>query len=77
MTAEHAINGDSTAAQHRAIVLAGQRLGMDLDEVRGLTPEGSLRALLLQEASELLDSLNRGRPDASGGPNVARRASSG
>lgn len=54
--------GTSTAAQRRAIVLIGRGLGMDVDELRALTPAGSLRALSFEAAAALLDRLNAGRP---------------
>lgn len=61
MATKQAITGSSTPDQRRAIVLAGQRLGMDVDELRSLTPAGSLRALSFEQASALLDRLNEGR----------------
>ena len=61
MGVKQAITGTSTAAQRRAIVLAGRRLGLSLDALRGLTPQGSLRALSFAQAAALLDQLNQGR----------------
>lgn len=51
--------GTSTAAQRRAIVLAGKTRGLDVDALRALTPNGSIRALSFEDASMLLDRLNQ------------------
>lgn len=61
MAVQTPIKGTSTPAQRRAIVLAGRRHGLDVDDLRGLTTRGSLRALSFEEASDLLDRLNNGR----------------
>ncbi len=55
-------HGTSTPAQRRAIVLAGRQRGMDLDQLRGMTPAGSLRALSFDQAAAILDRLHDGRP---------------
>jgi hypothetical protein len=80
MAVKPTINGSSTPAQRRAIVLAGQRLGMGVDELRSLTRTGSLRALSFEQAGELLDRLNSGRQrptTAAAGPSRSRRAARG
>ena len=51
-------------AQRRTIFGLGRRLGMGLDELRDLTPLGSLSALDGKQAAELIDRLKTGvRPE--------------
>ena len=45
MVAQSIMTGSSTPGQRTAIIVAGQRLGFDLDDLRDLTPQHSLRAL--------------------------------
>jgi hypothetical protein len=60
MVASRVIMGTSTPGQRTAIVVAGRRLGFDLDDLRAFTPHHSLRALSLDQASALLNQLNQG-----------------
>ena len=59
MAVRQPIEGSSTPAQRRAIVLAGRRVGLDVDDLRAMAAGGSLRALSFEAASAMLDSLNR------------------
>jgi len=61
MAVEQQIMGTSTPNQRRAIVMAGRRLGMDVDALRAVTSKGSITALSFEEAATLLDRLNTGR----------------
>jgi hypothetical protein len=46
--------------QRTAIFAAARRLGMEINDVRALTPAGSVSQLTYAQASDILDSLNRG-----------------
>src|ERR1043166_5041149 len=50
--------GGITPAQTRAIFAAARRIGMELDDVRAMTPGGSIKLLSRLQASDLLDRLN-------------------
>jgi len=72
--------GSSTPAQRRAIVLAGRRVGLDVDDLRAMAAGGSLRALSFEAAGAMLDHLNRGfeRPaDGASGDGCDRRTAKG
>lgn len=79
MAIEQPIIGTSTPNQRRAIILAGRRLGMDVDALRAVTTGGSLTALSFEEASSLLDRLNNGRerPTEPVRRKIARRSAPG
>ena len=62
MPVQQATNGTSTTAQRQAIAIAGKARGLAVDDIRALTPAGSIRALTFEQASALLDRLNGGRP---------------
>ena len=47
-----------TAEQRRAIFAAGKSRGLDIDDLRQLTPAGSISALTRLQATELLQRLN-------------------
>lgn len=49
-----------TEAQRRAIFRAMNAKGLDIDDIRAMTPARSISALTVPEASELLDKLNAG-----------------
>lgn len=49
-----------TPGQRGALFTAASRCGMDIDELRALTPAGSISALTRGQASALLDRLNGG-----------------
>lgn len=49
-----------TAAQRRALFAAGRVRGLTIDDIRGMTPTGSISALTRGQASDLLEGLNRG-----------------
>lgn len=52
------------AGQRRALFAAAERLGWSLDDLRAVTPGGSISKLTVRQASELLDRLNAGTPAA-------------
>ncbi|MFQ5495745.1 MAG: hypothetical protein ACE5EX_10235 [Phycisphaerae bacterium] len=49
-----------TAPQRRALFACAKCKGLDIDDLRALTPCGSISALSRQEAAELLSRLNAG-----------------
>lgn len=49
-----------TAAQRRALFAAARERGLTIDDLRDMTPAGSISALTRGQASDLLDGLNRG-----------------
>jgi len=56
---EHATTGEPISpAQRRALFAAGSNRGLDIDDLRSLTPAGSISAMTHAEASRLLDHLN-------------------
>lgn len=53
-----------TAGQRKALFAAGRAHGLDIDDLRGLTPAGSVSALTRLQAASLLERLNRGTETA-------------
>jgi hypothetical protein len=49
-----------TADQRRALFAIGRARNLDIDDLRALTPTGSISALTSVQASRLLDGLNAG-----------------
>lgn len=49
-----------TAAQRRALFAAARARGMSTGDLRSMTPRGSISLLTWRQASDLLDTLNRG-----------------
>jgi hypothetical protein len=49
-----------TGGQRRALFAAARRRGFDRDDLRAMTPAGSVSALTIAQAGELLDRLNAG-----------------
>lgn len=49
-----------SAPQRRALFACARRKGMDIDDLRALTPLGSISALTRKEAAALLSRLNTG-----------------
>lgn len=54
------MSGPISPAQRRAIFAAAESRGLSIDDVRDMTPAGSISRLTWQRASNLLDSINRG-----------------
>jgi len=52
--------GPATMAQKKAIFAAARARGLDIDDVRALTPRRSVSKLSIREAAALLDRLNAG-----------------
>jgi hypothetical protein len=50
--------GPITPAQRRALFAIGKARGLTVDDLRDLTPTGSISALTRDQASHLLDRLN-------------------
>jgi len=61
VTAQQRANHKLTAKQRVYIFTLGRRLGFNADDLRAMTPRGSISALSVREASDLIDRLN-GRP---------------
>jgi len=49
-----------TPSQRRALFSAARSRGMTIDDIRDMTPTGSISALTRSQASDLLDGLNSG-----------------
>jgi hypothetical protein len=63
-----------TPYQRRALFAAARARGLDHQELRALTPTGSIARLTIRQAAALLDSLNRGTDhERSGRPRRPRR----
>ncbi|MFO0971863.1 MAG: hypothetical protein U1A27_00280 [Phycisphaerae bacterium] len=59
--------------QRRALFAAGRAHGLDIDELRALTPAGSISALTRQQAADLLTRLNGDRARLAAPPAPRRR----
>jgi len=57
VTAQQRANRKPTLKQRATIFALGNRCGLDLDDLRGMTPLGSVSALTMREAGELIDLL--------------------
>lgn len=57
VTAQQRANRTLTAKQRATIFALGNRRGMDLDDLRGMTPQGSVSKLTMREAGVLIDRL--------------------
>lgn len=53
-----------TPEQRRALFAAGKARGLDIDDLRALTPAGSISLLTRLQASRLIDRLNAGSESA-------------
>jgi len=53
-----------SADQRRAIFAAGKAHGLDIDDLRAMTPAGSISLLTRLQASRLIDRLNAGSENA-------------
>ena len=72
-TARQRAAAPSTAKQHTYLVQLGRRQGFDIEDLRRMTRQGSLKKLSIQEASELIDRL-KGRGAAAQSAPRSRRA---
>jgi len=54
------LTGGITAAQRAALFAAGAARGLSIDDIRALTPAGSISMLSRAQASDLLDRMNSG-----------------
>lgn len=69
--------GKITAAQRRRLFARAHELGCDVDDLRAMTPTGSVSKLTRPEAAWLIDQLegsNRGGPPADSGPTARQLA---
>jgi len=62
-----------TAAQRRALFAAARDKGLSTDDLRAMTPKGSISMLTLPEAADLLGRLNKGTTHDRPAPPRARR----
>lgn len=54
--------GPISAGQRKAIFAAARSRGLSIDDIRGMTPQGSVSKLTAAEASRVLDAINAGTP---------------
>ena len=57
VTAQQRANRKLTAKQRATIFALANRRGLDLDDLRGMTPQGSVSKLTMREAGDVIDRL--------------------
>lgn len=77
MTTRVDTSGPSSPKIRSAIVIAGKARGMSLDDIRALTPKGSVSMLTAREAAQLLSRLNSGTAYDKPAPPRQRRRPNG